>query len=128
VRDGRVWVLDVNTAQTLADATPLSAKKPPAGCEQNKPTWRPGTDTVLVDEGCASSAAIVGYDATSGAETYRHDIPGTDPILASYAVDASGQHVIYSLGGSVSGPGGNVYAVEPHGDRHIVDGAYQVAW
>jgi hypothetical protein len=128
VRDRRVWVLDVNRDTSLADARPLSQAAPDTGCQQSKPAWRPGTDSVLVALQCRTSAAIVGYDASSGVETYRHDLGGTDPLLASYAVDASGAHVIYALSGSFGQPGGNVYAVEPHGDRHIADGVYQVAW
>lgn len=127
VRDGRVRVLDVNRDATLTDARPLSSAVP-AGCRQSKPAWRPGSDTVLVTVQCRTSAAIVGYDAESGTETYRHDVPGTDPLIASYGVDSTGKHLIYALSGSAGQPGGNVYAVEPSGDRHILDDAFQVAW
>jgi len=121
----RVRILDLNDGTPLADAQLLNADLK-SGCTQSKPLWRPASDTVLVSEECGTASAIVGYDAQSGAETYRH--PAAEPgIIGSFDVDASGKHVIYSLS-RLSAAGASVYAVEPSGDRRIIDDAYQVAW
>lgn len=121
----QVRVLDLNTDGALADAHALTPHLK-RGCTQNKPLWRPGSDSVLVAEQCGQQSSIVGYDARSGEVTYRHHVPGPS-IIGSFDTDASGAHVVYSIS-RLDTASASVYAVEPGGDRHLLDDAYQVAW
>jgi hypothetical protein len=86
---------------------------------------------LLVQVDCRSDVEIDGYDPSTLSLDYRHVVTNKpDAILASLAVDPSGRFLIYSvdLGGQPDSPSGVVYAVEPHGDRHIADGIFQVEW
>jgi hypothetical protein len=121
----QVRILDLNHDTALNDATPLSTG-PSRGCTQTKPVWKPGTNTVLVAELCGQIPAIAGYDAGSGKQTYRHPVAGP-ALIGSFAVDSSGEHLVYSSS-RLDGPGSSIFAVEPAGDRHIIDDGYQADW
>jgi hypothetical protein len=126
---GRIRVLNLASDTTMNQAAVLPHQP---GCDQVDPTFQPGTDHLLVEADCASSAAIDGYLAGANATWARdyHHVVATEPdsFVASYSYDASGQHLIYSVDVGNSGPQGAVYVVEPSHDRHLLDGVYQVAW
>jgi hypothetical protein len=126
VLHGRVQILDINADTDLSQARPLSDKLQ-HGCTQVRPIWQPNTNTVLVNQMCGQRAAIVGYDAATGQRTYEHQVLGGSPFF-TFDVDATGKHLIYANSGNFGGAQGEVYAVEPGGDRHILDGTYGVAW
>jgi hypothetical protein len=123
---GRIRVLDL-ARDTSMDQAAIVPSNP--GCDQTKPSFRPGDDQLLVAVDCSTYAGINGYDASTWRPDYHH-VAAHQPssFLASYAVDASGQHVIYSVDVGNGGPQGAVYVIGQSGDRHVTDGVYQVEW
>jgi hypothetical protein len=126
---GRIRILNLANGETSLDQA--ATLRDPAGCQQHRPVFRPGNDQLLVAQDCTSDIEIDGYNPTTLTLAYRHVVT-REPhsILASLAVDTGGTHLIYSvdLGDQPDSPNGAVYAIEPHGDRHITNDIFQVEW
>jgi hypothetical protein len=126
---GRIRIL--NLADEVTSLNQAATLPDPPGCQQHHPLFRPGNDQLLVEQDCRSDVEIDGYNPTTLTLDYRHVVSrAPHAILASLAVDPSGQYLIYSvdLGDQPDSPNGVVYAVEPHADRQIATGIYQVQW
>lgn len=123
----RVRVLDLNRDASIAEARPLTDARP--DCQQSKPTYRPGSNQLLVEQECHASAAIVGYDADNGTLAYSHHMaaPG---LIAAYATDRSGKHLLYSFDPGDNSGNGVVYIADDNGgaDRKVTSNIFDLDW
>ena len=88
-----------------------------------------GSNDAFVEEMCGGSAAIAGYRITDGTATYRHQIAGRG-LIASYSLDRTGRHLIYSFDPSNNTGNGVVYIAVEGGapDRRIMSDVFDISW
>lgn len=124
---GHIRVLNLTTGASLTDATVVPT---PKGCDQVDPAFQPGTDQLMLATDCHQDAELDGYTLhdDTWTLTFRKVVASQpESFLASFAYDASGKHLIYSVDDGQTSSGA-VYITGTNGDRHVADGIYQVAW
>jgi hypothetical protein len=123
---GHIRVLDLRHDTSIGQAAVVPT---PAGCDPSAPMFRPGNDQLLVSDDCSSYTGIDGFAAGSWRHDYRL-VATREPLsfMASFAVDASGEHLIYAVDIGNGPDQGAVFVARPGADRHVTNGIYQVFW